>query len=119
MVFILYLLIGILAGIFGGLFGLGGGIIIIPALIYIFKFSQHQAQGTAIATLLPPIGFLAAIRYYKSGYVNIPVAIFVALGFFVGGYVGASMANKLPEARLRCIFGLILLVISLHLILKK
>ncbi len=119
MVFILYLLIGILAGIFGGLFGLGGGIIIIPALIYIFKFSQHQAQGTAIATLLPPIGFLAAVKYYKSGNINIPVAIFVALGFFIGGYVGANLANNLPEARLRSIFGFILLVISLHLILKK
>ena len=117
--FALYILIGILAGIFGGFLGLGGGVIIIPALIYLFKFSQHQAQGTAIATLLPPIGLLAAIKYYKSGNVNIPMAIFIALGFFVGGYIGATVANNLPEEKLRFFFGLLLLALSLHLLLKK
>ena len=117
--FILYILIGIIAGTLGGFLGLGGGVIIIPALIYLFKFSQHQAQGTAIATLLPPIGLLAAFKYYKSGNVNIPIAIFIALGFFIGGYIGASIANILPEEKLRFFFGLFLLALSLHLLLKK
>jgi len=117
--FILYILIGLLAGIFGGFLGLGGGVIIIPALIYLFKFSQHQAQGTAIATLLPPIGLLAAIKYYKNGNVNVPMAIFIALGFFIGGYIGAIIANNLPEEKLRFFFGLLLLALSLHLLLKK
>lgn len=116
---ILYILIGILAGVFGGFLGLGGGVIIIPALIYFFKFSQHQAQGTAIATLLPPIGLLAAFKYYKSGNVNIPIAIFIALGFFIGGYIGASLANKIPEEKLRFCFALLLLALSLHLLFKK
>jgi len=116
---ILYILIGILAGVFGGFLGLGGGVIIIPALIYFFKFSQHQAQGTAIATLLPPIGLLAAFKYYKSGNVNIPIAICIALGFFIGGYIGASLANKIPEEKLRFFFGLLLLALSLHLLIKK
>ena len=116
---IVYILIGIAAGIFGGFFGLGGGVIIIPALIYFFKYSQHQAQGTAIATLLPPIGLLAVLKYYKSGYVHFKPAIFIALGFFVGGYVGALIANKLPEDKLRFCFALLLLIVSLHLFFKK
>jgi uncharacterized protein len=116
---IVYILIGLAAGVFGGFFGLGGGVVIIPALIYFFKYSQHQAQGTAIATLLPPIGLLAAMKYYKSGYVHIKPAIFISLGFFVGGYVGALIANKLPEDKLKLCFALLLLIVSLHLLFKK
>jgi uncharacterized protein len=116
---IAYILIGLAAGVFGGFFGLGGGVVIIPALIYFFKYSQHQAQGTAIATLLPPIGLLAALKYYKSGYVHIKPALFISLGFFVGGYVGALIANKLPEDKLKFCFALLLLVVSLRLLFKK
>ncbi len=116
---VVYLIIGLIAGIFGSFLGLGGGVIIIPALIYLLKFNQHQAQGTAIATLLPPIGLLAAMKYYKHGHVNATVATFIAIGFFFGGYIGATIANRLPADKLRFFFGIILLVLSLHLLLKK
>jgi uncharacterized membrane protein YfcA len=119
MYILLYIVIGLVAGVFGGFLGLGGGVIIIPALIYLLKFNQHQAQGTAIATLLPPIGLLAAIQYYRSGNVNLGVAVFTAVGFFLGGYFGATIANRLPEENLRFFFGLVLLALSLHLLLKK
>jgi len=117
--FINYIIIGIVAGIFGGFFGLGGGVIIIPTLIYLFKYSQHQAQGTALATLLPPIGLLAVLRYYRDGHVHIKPAIFMSLGFFIGGYIGAAIANRLPEAKLRFFFASLLLIVSLRLFFKK
>lgn len=119
MLFIVYIILGIIAGIFGGFFGLGGGVVIIPALVYLFHYSQHQAQGTAIATLLPPIGLFAALKYYQSGNVHIKPAIFMSLGFFVGGYLGAVIANKLPEGKLRFFFASLMLVVSLHLFFKK
>ena len=96
---ILSILIGLVSGISSGFFGIGGAIILIPALIYIFRFSQHLAQGTALAALLLPVGILAVIKYYKSGDVNIKVALFVAFGFVVGGF----MSNKMII--LRCAAG--------------
>jgi uncharacterized protein len=90
-----YVVAGILTGIIGGLFGVGGGEIFIPVLIYVFGFSQHQAQGTSLAVLLPPIGLLAALRYYHAGHVNFQVAMLLAVGFFVGAYFGAMGATHL------------------------
>jgi len=77
----LYVIIGIFAGMMSGLIGIGGGIIIVPCLIYIFGFSQHMAQGTTLAMLVPPIGMLAAWNYYKQGHANLPVAGLLCLGF--------------------------------------
>ncbi|MEW5801400.1 MAG: sulfite exporter TauE/SafE family protein [bacterium] len=116
---IVYILVGITAGMFGGFFGLGGGVIIIPALICLFKYSQHQAQGTAIATLLPPIGLLAALKYYRSGYVHVKPAIFISLGFFIGGYLGALIATRLSADKLRFCFACLLLILSLRLLFSK
>jgi len=113
-----YVLLGILAGIMSGLFGIGGGLIIIPALIYLYGFSQHQAQGTTLAILIPPIGLLAAWVYYKQGYINIPIALFVCAGFFIGGFVGAKYAASLQDVVMRRIFGVFLLSVSLHMIFK-
>jgi uncharacterized membrane protein YfcA len=90
-----FVIMGFLTGIIGGLFGVGGGEIFIPLLIYIFGFSQHQAQGTALAILLPPIGLLAALRYYKAGYVDFTVAGLLALGFFFGASIGALGAVRI------------------------
>ena len=86
---VLYLLLGLVAGIFGGLLGLGGGIIIIPAMVFLFGMSEHQAQGTSLALMVPPIGLLAAWVYYKQGFVDLKMAAFVCLGFFIGGLLGA------------------------------
>jgi len=116
---ILYLLIGLLAGIVSGITGIGGGVIIVPALIFLLGMSQHQAQGTTLALLIPPIGLLAAYVYYKSGFVNLRVAAFICIGFFLGGYAGAKIATTIPDLILRRIFGILLIGIAIKLILGK
>ncbi len=115
----LYLLLGLGAGIISGLIGIGGGIILVPSLIYLFGLTQHQAQGTTLALLIPPIGLLAALTYYKAGYVNLTIAIFVCLGFFFGGFIGGKLAIGLQEAILRKIFGFILLFVAFYMIFEK
>ncbi len=116
--FILYLLVGLFAGIVSGLIGIGGGIIIVPALVFLFGMSQHQAQGTSLALLLPPIGALAVWSYWKAGYINWTIALIAALGFFFGGWIGASFANSVPDQTLRKIFGVALLIIAVYMIVK-
>jgi uncharacterized membrane protein YfcA len=116
---ILYLLLGLFAGVLSGLIGIGGGTIIVPALIYLFGLTQHQAQGTTLALLIPPIGLLAAWTYYKNGYVNITIAIFICFGFFIGGLVGAKVAVGLSNEILRKVFGFVLLLIALYMIFWK
>jgi uncharacterized membrane protein YfcA len=116
---ILYLLLGLSAGVLSGLIGIGGGTIIVPALIYLFGLTQHQAQGTTLALLIPPIGLLAAWTYYKNGYVNLTIAVFICLGFFIGGLAGAKLAVGISNEILRKIFGFVLLLIALYMILVK
>lgn len=115
---ILYIVIGVFAGIVSGLIGIGGGVIVIPCLIYIFGFSQHAAQGTTLAMLIPPIGLLAAWAYYKQGHVNLPAAGLICLGFVLGGYFGAKLAIGFSEVALRKIFGVCLLIVSGYMIIK-
>ena len=115
---VLYIIIGLFAGAVSGLIGIGGGIVIIPCLVYIFGFSQHAAQGTTLAMLIPPIGILAALTYYKQGYVNLGVAGLICLGFVVGGYFGAKFATGFPEVVLRKIFGACLLIMAGYMIVK-
>jgi uncharacterized protein len=110
---------GLLTGIIGGLFGVGGGEIFIPLLIYLFGFSQHQAQGTSLAVFLPPIGLLAALRYYKAGHVDFATAGLLALGFFFGASIGALIATRLHGDILRRIFGAFLFLVSLHMMLGR
>lgn len=114
-----YILIGFFAGIFSGFLGLGGGFILIPALMYIYGLTQHQAQGTSLAIMVPPITLLAALRYYYSGNVKVGMAIAIALGFTVGGFIGASFVQGIPGVILKKIFGIILLLISLHMIIIR
>jgi len=112
----LYILLGLGAGILSGIIGIGGGVIIVPALIFLFGLSQHEAQGTTLALLVPPIGILAAWTYYTQGYVNLKIAAFVCLGFFLGGLIGAKFATLLASSVLQKVFGVSLLLISLKMI---
>ncbi len=116
---VLYLFLGLVAGVFSGLIGVGGGIIIVPALILLFGMSQHQAQGTTLALLVPPIGLLAAWTYYKQGYVDLRIATFICIGFFLGGFLGAKLATGLSNPVLEKMFGIALLLVSLKMILAK
>jgi uncharacterized protein len=116
---VLYLLLGLAAGILSGLIGIGGGIIIVPALVFLFGFSQHQAQGTTLALLVPPIGILAAYAYYQQGYVDLKVAGIIAIGFLLGSFTGAKVATVLSNVVLEKIFGVALLLIGIKMILGK
>jgi uncharacterized membrane protein YfcA len=115
----LYLLLGLVAGTFSGLIGIGGAIIIIPSLVLLFGLSQHTAQGTTLALMVPPIGLLAAWTYYKQGFVDFKIAGLICLGFFFGGLAGAKFATDIPDQLLRKIFGIVLLLASLRMILFK
>lgn len=115
----LYLLLGLVTGILSGLIGIGGAIIIIPSLVLFFGLSQHTAQGTTLALMVPPIGLLAAWTYYRAGFVDFKVAGLICLGFFVGGLIGARFATEISEQTLRRVFGTVLLLASLRMILTK
>lgn len=116
---IILIIIGFLAGVFGGTFGVGGGIIIIPALIFILGLSQHHAQGTSLAVLLFPIGILAVINYSKNGYVNYKYAVILIVAFVLGSYLGSEISIHLPDKMLRKVFGVFVLLVSLKLIFSK
>jgi uncharacterized membrane protein YfcA len=115
----LYLLLGLAAGFLSGLIGIGGGIIIIPALVFLFGLSQHQAQGTTLALMVPPIGILAAWTYYNQGYVDLKIAAFICVGFLFGGLFGARLATGLSNEVLEKVFGVALLLIALKMIFSK
>jgi len=115
----LYIILGLLAGILGGMFGIGGGTILIPVLVYMFGLSQHQAQGTTLAVMVPPIGLLAAMRYYYSGNVKIGMAAYICVGFLVGGLIGANFVQGLSEPLLKKMFGVYLLAVAVNMIFSK
>jgi len=119
MAIVLYLLLGLIAGILSGLLGIGGGIIVVPALVLLFGFSQHVAQGTTLAMMVPPIGLLAAWMYYSRGHVDIKVAALMCVGFFVGGLLGAKFASAIPDIMLKRIFGVALMLVSVRMIFGK
>jgi uncharacterized membrane protein YfcA len=116
---VLCLLFGLVAGVLSGLLGIGGGIFIIPALVFLLGFSQQTAQGTTLAMMVPPIGLLAAWAYYKAGFVDLKVAGLMCIGFFVGGFLGAKFATALSEATLSRIFGVAMLLVSVKMIIGK
>jgi hypothetical protein len=116
---LILIVIGLFAGAFSGMVGIGGGVIIIPALVYFLGFSQHQAQGTSLAIMLPPIGLMAAYQYYKSGNVNLTYAIIIASAFFIGGYFGAKYAVKMLQDILKKVFGVFLILVALKTIFGK
>ncbi len=116
---IILIIIGFVAGIVSGLVGLGGGIIIVPALVFMLGFSQAQAQGTSLAILLLPVGILAVINYMKNGYVNIKYAAVIAVIFVIGAYFGSKIAISIPQAALKKIFGCVMLAVAVKMIFGK
>lgn len=111
-----FFILGIVAGLLGGILGIGGGSIIVPYLVYVLNFSQHQAQGVSLVLSALPVGILAAIKYYKEGNLNLGIGILIALGFFIGGYFGALIAHKIPDFILKKIFGIYLLLVAIKMI---
>ena len=113
------LILGLAAGALSGISGLGGGIIIVPALVYIFGYSMHQAQGTTLAMLVPPIGILAAWAYYQKGYVDIPSAALIAAGFIGGSMLGAKLGIWFSEDALRKLFAALMIAVALKMLIHK
>jgi uncharacterized membrane protein YfcA len=111
--------IGIVTGAMAGMLGIGGAIIMIPALVFFLGFSQQMAQGTSLAVMLPPIGILAAYNYYKAGQVNIKYALILAGCFLIGSYFGSKLALNLPQATLKKIFGVLLLLVAAKMLIGK
>lgn len=113
------ILIGILAGILSGLVGVGGGVIMVPLLVLLLGFSQHQAQGTSLAVLVVPVTAVAVYSYYKEGYIDWRYAAIIAVFFVIGGYFGSKIAIGLDQRMLKKIFGVILLLIAGKMLLEK
>jgi uncharacterized protein len=118
-VLIILVLIGIVTGVMAGMLGIGGAIIMIPALVYIVGMGQHDAQGTSLAVMLPPIGIIAAYNYYKAGHVDIKFALILAATFVIGSYFGSKIALSLPQPVLKKIFGALLLLVAARMLLSK
>lgn len=116
---IICLVIGVAAGIMSGLIGIGGGIVIVPALVFLLGFTQQKAQGTTLALLVPPIGILAAWTYYRQGFVDLKVAGVICVGFLLGGLIGARIATGLPDGVLEKIFAIVLFLVSLKMFFAR
>jgi len=117
--FIILVVAGFIAGIVSGTIGVGGGIVIIPILVFILGFSQHEAQGTSLAFMLPPIGILAAYNYYKNGYVNLKFALILVIVFVIGGYIGSLISINIPDKLLKKVFGVFILLVGIKMIFGK
>jgi hypothetical protein len=116
---ILLLVIGIVTGVMAGMLGIGGAIIMIPALVFFMGFSQQMAQGTSLAVMLPPIGIFAAYNYWKAGQVNIKFALILAAAFIIGSYFGSKLALNIPQTVLKKIFGILLILVAAKMLFSK
>jgi uncharacterized membrane protein YfcA len=113
---LLLVVIGLLAGVMSGMFGIGGGLIIVPALVIFAGFTQHRATGTSLAVLLPPVGIAAVFEYYRHGNVSIRAGLIIAIALIAGAWVGAFFANKMSGPSLRLSFGAFMCVMGVYLI---
>ena len=111
--------LGLAAGVLSGLVGIGGGIIIVPALVYFFGMDQKTAQGTSLAVLLPPTGLLAFLEYYRAGHVNVKVGVLIVVGLLLGGWFGGEFAQQLPQETLRKVFAVILGITAIKMWTEK
>ncbi|OCA98148.1 TSUP family transporter [Clostridium beijerinckii] len=116
---IIYIVIGASAGILSGLFGIGGGIIIIPALMYLKGFSQLTAQGTSLVAMLPPVGLLAFMEYYKKGNTNITAGIIICVTMLISAKFGGQLANILPASIMKKAFGIFIILVGIKTFIGK
>jgi len=111
--------IGLAAGVLAGMFGIGGGLVIVPALLYFMKLSEVDSIGTSLAALIPPVGLLGAMEYYRNGHVNLKYALAVAAGLFLGSYFGARIILALPPLTIRRIYGVFLAIVAARMLLTS
>ncbi|MFA6403416.1 MAG: sulfite exporter TauE/SafE family protein [Salinivirgaceae bacterium] len=116
---VLLILIGLLAGSLGGLLGIGGGIIMIPAMVYILGMSQHEAVGTSLAVMLPPIGMFAAYNFHKAGYINLKYALIMATAFMIGSFFSSKIAVTLPANIIQKVFSVFLILVAVKMFFTK
>jgi uncharacterized protein len=110
--------IGLAGGILGGFFGIGGGVLIVPALVLLLKMPMHRAVGTSLGALLPPVGILGAYEYYRVGQLDIPYAIYLGLGLLVGAYLGSIVATTISGIVLRRAFAVFLIAVAVRMLIK-
>jgi len=116
---LIILVIGIVAGVFSGFIGIGGGLVIVPCLVYFFGMTQHAAQGTSLAMMLPPIGILAVLNYNKAGMVDWKIAAILCITFLAGSFFGSKAAISLPADTVKKIFGAVIIAVGIKMILEK
>jgi uncharacterized protein len=113
------LIVGLMAGILSGFVGIGGGLVMVPALVWLLGYSQHQAQGTSLGVLILPVVFLAARNYYKEGMIDLKIVVIIAVAFVIGGYFGSKWALALPADIVKRVFGVVMLLAGLKLIFER
>jgi uncharacterized membrane protein YfcA len=113
------LLVGLLVGVFSGVVGIGGGILFVPALVWLAGMSQHKAQGTSLGALLAPVGIFAFLEYYRKGNADLKVALLLAVGFLIGGYFGAVGAQHIPDLWLKRIFAVTMIAVGGKLLFSR
>lgn len=116
---LILIILGLIAGALSGFVGVGGGIIIVPALIYFMGMNQMQSQGISLAVLMMPVGILGVMNYYQAGHIKFNYALLIAVGFVAGSYFGSKYALKLPEHKIKFIFGLLILVVAIQMLWKS
>jgi uncharacterized protein len=114
-----FICIGIVSGAIAGMFGVGGGILIVPALVFFAGFSQHTATGTSLAVLLPPVGLGAVISYYRQGFVDVRAALIIALFLFIGAWISSRAATRVPDAVLKLTFGIFIILVGIYLVISS
>jgi uncharacterized protein len=113
---LIVVLVGIAAGMLGGMVGVGGGLIIVPALVYLLGFSQKTAQGTSLGLIMLPVGILGVLQYYKQGHVDFKVVALLAIGFLLGSYLGSKVALRLPQDTVKKIFAVFMIVMAVKML---
>jgi uncharacterized membrane protein YfcA len=113
---IIILIIGVFAGMFSGFIGIGGGVIVVPCLVYFLGMSQHNAQGTSLAMMLPPIGAIAVYNYYKAGEVDFKVAAILCVSFIIGSFFGSKIAISLSPAVIKKTFGILIILLGIKMV---
>lgn len=116
---LILLCIGLAAGILSGMVGVGGGLIIVPALVYFMAMGQHEAQGTSLAVLLLPAGFFAVYNYYQAGYVDVKTTLIIASTFVIGGFIGSKIAINIDQQMVKRIFGVFMLLVAIKMLIGK